>query len=80
MAYSAPVLFCLPGALPSSCLFVVFVCPLALVVFFSLVISPLPTLRREKSGAQRVAKIFSGVHSLVVDVESLARKKLRLLR
>ena len=65
--------------LPASCL-VVCVCSLVLGVFFSFVQFPLPSLRREKSGAQFVARVFSGVPISVVDVVSLARKKLCLLR
>ena len=41
--------------------FVVFLCSLVLGVFFPFVQFPLPSLRREKSGAQIVARVLSGV-------------------
>ena len=44
------------------------------VVFFPFVHFPLPSLGREKSGAQLVVRVFSGAPPSVVDVKCLARK------
>ena len=81
MTCSAPILFCLPGALsPPFCLlgcvrvFVVFGVVLPFVQFL------LPSLRREKSGAQFSVCVFSGVSKALVDFETLGKERVLPLR
>ena len=75
MTYSAPVLFCLPGALSPSFLFG---CVCVIVGFggvLPFVQFLLPSLRREKSGAQFSLCVFSGVSKALVDVETLGKER-----
>ena len=78
MAYSAPVLFCLPGALSPSFLFGC-VCVIGgFGDFLPFVQFPLPSLWREKSGAQ-LSWCVSGVSNELFDVENIWQGKSLLL-